>query len=138
MSIATVEEILDDLSFFDDWEERYKYIIDLGKDLPEMDQSLQTRDRLVKGCQSQVWMDVQVKGDKLHFVVDSDAVIVKGLLVLVMAAFDNKTPSEIVAFDINDYFNKLDLESHLSPSRGNGLRAIVAKIQNIAKASQAA
>lgn len=138
MSIATIEEILDDLSFFDDWEERYKYIIDLGKDLPEMDQSLQTRDRLVKGCQSQVWMDVQVKGDKLHFVVDSDAVIVKGLLVLVMAAFDNKTPSEIVAFDINDYFNKLDLESHLSPSRGNGLRAIVAKIQNIAKASQAA
>lgn len=138
MSIATVEEILEDLSFFDDWEERYKYIIDLGKDLPEMDPKLQTRDRLVKGCQSQVWMDVQTDGNKLHFVVDSDAVIVKGLLVLVMAAFDNKTPSEIVAFDIDGYFNQLDLESHLSPSRGNGLRAIVAKIQNIAKASQAA
>lgn len=138
MSIATVEEILEDLSFFDDWEERYRYIIDLGRDLPVMEQRLQTRERLVKGCQSQVWLDVQTNGDKLHFIVDSDAVIVKGLLVLVMAAFDNKTPADIVAFDIDDYFNMLDLENHLSPSRGNGLRSIVAKIQNIAKASQAA
>lgn len=134
MSLPTTAEIIDDISFFDDWEERYKYIIDLGKDLPAMDASLQTPERLVKGCQSNVWMDVQPVDGKLHFVVDSDAVIVRGLLALVLAAYDDKTAAEIRSFDIDQYFQQLDLERHLSPTRGNGLRAIVAKIQAIAAA----
>jgi cysteine desulfuration protein SufE len=138
MTLATTTEILKDLSFFDDWEERYQYIIDLGRDLPEMAESLRTASRLVKGCQSNVWLDVDSDGEQLQFVVDSDAVIVRGLLSLVMAAYNNKTASEIVAFDIDDYFQRLDLERHLSPTRGNGLRAIVAKIQAIAKAVLAA
>ena len=136
MALATTNEILEDLAFFDDWEERYKYIIDLGKDLPTLDQSLQTPERLVKGCQSNVWIDVHSRGDRLHFIVDSDAVIVRGLLALVMAAYNDKTASAISAFDIDGYFQSLDLERHLSPTRGNGLRSIVAKIQAIANSIQ--
>jgi cysteine desulfuration protein SufE len=137
MAFSTTTEILDDLTFFDDWEERYKYIIDLGKELPEMPESLQTADRLVKGCQSNVWMDVSLDRSRLRFLVTSDAIIVKGLLSLIMAAYNDKTAAEIVAFDIDEYFRQLDLERHLSPTRGNGLKAIVAKIRAIAGASVA-
>ena len=135
MSLATTDEIIDDLAFFDDWEDRYKYIIDLGKDLPAMDQSLRTPERLVKGCQSNVWLDVQSSEFALTFTVDSDAYIVRGLLALVMAAYNDKSAADIIAFDIDDYFQQLDLERHLSPTRGNGLKAIVATIQAIAKAA---
>ena len=135
MSIPSVADIIDDLAFFDDWEERYKYIIDLGKELPPLDEALHTPERLIKGCQSNVWMEVRSQGEKLQFDVDSDAVIVKGLLVLVLAAFNDKTPAEILAFDVDDYFRQLDLERHLSPTRGNGLKAIVGKIQAVAQAA---
>lgn len=135
--MSATDEIIDDLSFFDDWEERYKYIIDLGKDLSSMDATLHTPERLVKGCQSNVWIDVGQDGDKLLFAVDSDAIIVRGLLALVMAAFNEKTAAQILDFDIDGYFQQLDLEQHLSPTRGNGLRAIVAKIKAIAAAIEA-
>lgn len=135
MPLPSTDEILEDLSFFDDWEQRYSYIIDLGKSLPAMDESLQTPQRLVKGCQSNVWLDVQPNGDTLHFIVNSDAVIVRGLLAIVLAAFDNKSAADIGAFDVDGYFQQLDLESHLSPTRGNGLRAIVTRIKAIAKAT---
>ncbi|ARN76040.1 SufE family protein [Oceanicoccus sagamiensis] len=135
MSLATTDEILDDLAFFDDWEERYKYIIDLGKDLPAMDEALRTPERLVKGCQSNVWLDVQPADAVLSFTVDSDAHIVRGLLALVMAAYNGKSAADITAFDMDAYFQQLDLERHLSPTRGNGLKAIVARIQAIAKAA---
>ncbi|MGI1678590.1 MAG: SufE family protein [Cellvibrionaceae bacterium] len=138
MSLPSVEEILEDIEFFDDWEERYKYIIDLGRALPDMAESLRTSERLVKGCQSNVWIDVQSNGDQLHFDVDSDAHIVRGLLALVLAAYQDKTPSEINAFDIDKYFQQLDLESHLSPTRGNGLRSMVGRIQAIASAANKA
>ncbi len=134
MSLPDTDQILEDLSFFDTWEERYKYIIDLGKSLPDFPEALHTPERLVKGCQSNVWLEVDKNGDKLTFIVDSDAIIVKGLLVLVLAAYDNKTPQNIVDFDIEDYFSQLDLERHISPTRGNGLKAIVTRIQTIAKA----
>lgn len=136
MSLPTPTEIIDDLSFFDDWEDRYKYIIDLGNALPPLDETLHTPERLVKGCQSNVWLDVKQEGGKLLFAVDSDAVIVRGLLAIVMAAYHNKTPAEILAFAIDDYFKRIDLERHLSPTRGNGLRAIVAKVRGIAEAAQ--
>jgi cysteine desulfuration protein SufE len=137
MSLPTTETILDDLAFFDSWEERYKYIIDLSKELPPFPEELQTPERLVKGCQSNVWLEIQGERDRLSFLVDSDAVIVKGLLVLVLAAYNEKSPKDILSFDIDGYFNELDLERHISPTRGNGLRAIVGKIRGIAEATQA-
>lgn len=135
MSIPNTTDIIDDLSFFDSWEERYKYIIDLGRELPKIEETLKTQERLVKGCQSNVWLAVDSDGQRMQFAVDSDAHIVKGLLVLVLAAYHDKTAEEIVDFDIQAYFAEIDLERHLSPTRGNGLRAIVAKIQQLAKAS---
>lgn len=134
MSLPDTDQILEDLEFFDSWEERYKYIIDLGKSLAPFPEKLRTSERLVKGCQSNVWLEVDGNESRLSFLVDSDAIIVKGLLVLVLAAYNDKSPQEILDFDIEGYFSRLDLERHISPTRGNGLRAIVAKIQVIAKA----
>ena len=132
--MSTPEEIIDTLSFFDTWEDRYKYMIDLGKSLPAMSSSLKTDDRLVPGCQSQVWIEPHKNGELFTFEVDSDAHIVRGLLAIVMAAYNNKTANQIINFDIQDYFAKLDLIKHLSPTRGNGLRAMVEKIKQIAAA----
>ncbi len=129
------QDILDTLGFFDNWEERYKYIIDLGKELPPMSAALLTQDRLVHGCQSQVWIDTRLVDGRLQLAVDSDAIIVKGLLAIVLAAYNNKASSDILAFDIDAYFQQLDLLRHLSPIRGNGLRAMVQRIQNIARQS---
>ncbi|MEM6581465.1 MAG: SufE family protein [Pseudomonadota bacterium] len=128
----THDDILDSLGFFDSWEDRYKYIIDLGKDLPAMPEELHTDERLIRGCQSQVWIETRLENGRLQMMVDSDAFIVKGLLGLVLAAYNNKTPKEIAAFDIEDYFARLDLLRHLSSTRGNGLRAMVERIQSIA------
>lgn len=131
----TTEDIIDTLSFFDGWEERYKYIIDLGKQLPAMDDALKTDDRLIAGCQSQVWIEpYQVEG-KLYFDVASDAFIVSGLLALVMAAYNGKTPADVLAFDMEGFFGEVDLLKHLSPTRGNGLRSMVKRIQGIAQAA---
>lgn len=129
------DDIVDTLGFFDSWEDRYKYIIDLGKELPPMDESLHTDDRLVRGCQSQVWIDTAMENDKLQIAVDSDAFIVKGLLGVVLAAYNNKSPAEVLDFDIDAYFDELQLMNHLSPTRGNGLRAMVARIRSIAEAA---
>lgn len=132
MSLPTTEEIIDDLEFLDDWEQRYQYIIDLGKQLPGLPDEQKKDDYLVRGCQSSVWMISEARGDKLFFKVDSDAIIVQGLLALVLAAYDGKTSNEIQQFDIDGYFKQLDLERHISPTRGNGLRAMVAKIKQLA------
>jgi cysteine desulfuration protein SufE len=126
------DEIVETLSFFDSWEDRYRYMIDLGKEIPEMDSSLKTDERLVPGCQSQVWIDWKKENHCFIFNVDSDALIVKGLLAIVMAAYNEKTKEEILEFDIENYFDQLDLIKHLSPTRGNGLRAMVEKIKLIA------
>ena len=126
---VTAEDIVDSLGFFDDWEERYKYIIDLGKELPAMDESLRTDEHIVRGCQSQVWLVDEWRGGKLYFQADSDAFIVKGLLGVVLAAFNGKAPGEILQFDIDGYFAQLDLLQHLSATRGNGLKAMVKRIQ---------
>lgn len=132
-SEITPEEIVDTLSFFDGWEERYKYIIDLGKQLPVMDAALKTDERLIKGCQSQVWIEPHKIDGHLFFEVASDAFIVSGLLAVVMAAYNGKTPAEVLAYDIEGFFGELDLLRHLSPTRGNGLRSMVARIQDVAQ-----
>ena len=134
---VTSDDIVDTLSFFDSWEDRYKYIIDLGKEIPPMPKSLHTEDRLVRGCQSQVWMEIGEIDGRFVIAVDSDALIVKGLLGVVLAAFNYKTPKEILAFDVEAYLDSLDLLGHLSPTRGNGLRAMVGRIQQRADAAGA-
>ncbi|MEQ3696697.1 MAG: SufE family protein [Pseudomonadales bacterium] len=131
----TTTEIIEDLDFFDDWEERYKYIIDLGKELPPFEEQFRLDENLVKGCQSSVWLHSERDNNVFRFSVDSDAIIVRGLLALVLAAFDEKTAAQITDFDIDGYFAEIDLENHLSPTRGNGLRAIVAKIKALAEAA---
>ena len=136
-SIST-QDILDTLGFFDSWEDRYKYIIELGRELPPMAAELHTEDRLVRGCQSQVWIDTALENGRLQLLADSDAFIVKGLLGLVLAAYNNRTPAEILAFDIDAYFQQLELLRHLSATRGNGLRAMVQRIQDIARQAQGA
>ncbi|WP_444994085.1 SufE family protein [Aliikangiella sp. IMCC44359] len=131
--MTTPEEIIDTLSFFDSWEDRYKYMIDLGKSLPELPAELRTDEKLVPGCQSQVWINPVFNNEKFEFQVDSDAHIVRGLLAIVMAAYNHKTPQQIIEFDIQSYFDQLDLVKHLSPTRGNGLKAMVEKIIQMAK-----
>lgn len=127
---VSADDIVDTLGFFDNWEERYKYIIDLGKELPPMDEALKTEESLVRGCQSKVWLVDENRQGKLFFTADSDAFIVKGLLGVVLAAFNGKSPGEILAFDVDAYFDQLDLIQHLSSTRGNGLKAMVKRVKD--------
>ena len=130
----SADDIIDTLGFFDSWEDRYKYIIDLGKELPPLAEEHRTEVNLVRGCQSQVWLISELREDRLFFAADSDAFIVKGLLGVVLAAYNGKTSGEILAFDIEAYFNALNLLQHLSATRVNGLRAMVKRIQDTAAA----
>ena len=134
MKLPSPNDIVEDIEFLDDWESRYQYIIDLGKALPKLDESERQPEYKVKGCQSDVWLIDESKGDVLAFRTDSDALIVRGLLALVLAAYNEKKPEDILAFDIDAYFQSLDLENHISPTRGNGLRAIVGQIKTLASA----
>ena len=129
---VSTDDIVETLGFFDAWEDRYKYIIDLGKELPAMPEELHTDDNIVRGCQSQVWLAHEQRDGKLYFQADSDAFIVKGLLGVVLAAYNGKSPSEILAVDIEGYFGQLNLIQHLSSTRGNGLKAMVKRIQDTA------
>lgn len=130
----SADDIIDTLGFFDSWEDRYKYIIDLGKELPPLAEEYRTEANLVRGCQSQVWLTSEIQDGRLRFAADSDAFIVKGLLGVVLAAYNGKTPGEILAFNIEAYFDALNLMQHLSATRGNGLRAMVKRIQDTAAA----
>ena len=132
---VTSDDIIDTLSFFDTWEDRYKYIIDLGKELPPLNDDSRNETNLVRGCQSQVWLVSEARDGKLFFEADSDAFIVKGLLAVVLAAYNGKTPEQVTAFDVEGYFSALNLLKHLSVTRGNGLRAMVKRIQDTAAAN---
>lgn len=122
-------DIQDAFAFFQDWEDKYRFIIDLGKTLPALDEACRTPANLVRGCQSQVWLVVEMRGGTMHFSIDSDAQIVRGLIAIVLAALQDKPPEEIRAYDMESLFAQLDLLSHLSQTRGNGLRAMVARIR---------
>jgi cysteine desulfuration protein SufE len=127
--------IRDSFEFFDDWEDRYRFIIDLGRQLPALPDALKVDANLVRGCQSQVWIDYSLHDGRLHFRLDSDALIVRGLIAIVLAALNDRPPNEIVAYDIDALFTELDLLRHLSPTRGNGLAAMVRRIKSIAGAT---
>lgn len=131
--IPDPETIIEDMNFFDDWDDRYGYILDLGKYLPEAPAYIKTPEYLVQGCQSQVWLSVTLDEGKLKLALDSDALIVKGLLALVYSAYSEKSPSEVLAYDIQGFFHALDLERHLSPTRGNGLKAVVQQAKTLAE-----
>ncbi len=126
-----IEEIVDNFGLFDDWEDRYRYLIDLGAHLPPMDEALKTEETRVKGCMSQVWMVMGWdEAHRLSLLADSDAQIVKGLIAILMTIFQGKTAEEIAATDIDQIFGKLGLDQHLSPNRRNGFYAMVERIRS--------
>lgn len=129
----SADDIVQTMQGFKGWEDRYRQVIQWGKKLPIMSDALKSDQVTVSGCESQVWLASQQVDGKWYFCADSDARIVRGLIALVMAAYDGKSVQEIQAFDVDDYFDKLGLIAHLSPSRGNGLKAIVEQIQQIAQ-----
>ena len=137
MSTTTdLDTIRETFTLFDSWEDKYRFVIDLGRDLPQFADADKTDDKLVRGCQSQVWLSHEYNPDtnQLRLAIDSDAHIVRGLIAIVLAAYDSHTPEEVVSYDIEGLFDELALLTHLSPTRGNGLRSMVARIQSTAEA----
>ena len=130
-------EIIDEFSEIDDWMDRYAYIIDLGNALPPIDDSLKTPDRLIEGCQSRVWLDARLSPDgRIHFTADSDAIIVKGIISLLISVLNDHTPDEILNADLH-FINDIGLREHLSPTRSNGLLAMVKQMKMYALAFKA-
>ncbi|MDX1818600.1 MAG: SufE family protein [Marinobacter sp.] len=136
---TTLEDVMDAFEFLDDWEERYAYIIDLGKQLPSFPDDARTEENYVHGCQSQVWLihHYDEASGKLYLLIDSDAMIVRGLAAIILVALNGKSPRDLLTTDIDELFERLDLFRHISPTRGNGLRAMVGKIRDIAAAEAA-
>ncbi len=122
------QEIIDDFSVYDDWMDKYEYIIELGKDLPKIDENLKTDDRLIEGCQSRVWLAEKFDGEKMNFTADSDAIITKGIISLLIRVLDQERPKEIAKADLH-FINDIGLHEHLSPTRSNGLASMVKKIK---------
>lgn len=125
------QEIIDDFAIYDDWMEKYEYIIELGKDLPLIDPDKKTEDRLIEGCQSRVWLDATIDHDKIHLTADSDAIITKGIIGLLIRVYDNEAPEDIVKSDLH-FISEIGLQEHLSPTRANGLLSMVKKIKLLA------
>ncbi|WP_417567627.1 SufE family protein [Marinobacter sp.] len=136
---TTLEDVLDGFELLEDWEERYAYIIDLGKQLPTFPDDARIEENYVHGCQSQVWLihHYHEASGRLYLLIDSDAMIVRGLAAIILVALNGKAPRDLLATDIDELFEKLDLFRHISPTRGNGLRAMVGKIRDIAAAELA-
>ncbi|MCB0272810.1 MAG: SufE family protein [Bdellovibrionales bacterium] len=128
----TEQELIENFSLFDQWEDRYRYIIDLGKKLPSLPQEFRTYAYKVQGCMSQVWLVHEEQDGKHYFQADSDAFIVKGLASILLGIYNGKTSCEIHNIDIESIFEKLGLSEHLSPTRRNGFFAMVKKIQSFA------
>lgn len=138
-----IAEILETFDFLDDWEDRYKYLIDLGKELPELTTAERSDANKVRGCVSQVWLITQVDSGAggepvLTFKGDSDALIVQGLVAIVTALFSNRSAQEILDTDVENIFGQLGLQEHLTPQRSNGLRSMVGRIRSDAQNALAA
>lgn len=133
-SESALAELRASFGFFDSWEDRYRFVIDLGKSLPTLPPTSRIDANLVRGCQSQVWLvpSYDAASNRLHLAIDSDAHIVRGLIAIVLAAYQGRSPEAILRFDIDGLFDELDLLAHLSPTRGNGLRAMVGRIRGAA------
>lgn len=126
------QSIIDDFSMFDEWLDKYEYIIELGKKLDSFPENKKTDDRLIKGCQSRVWLDWKVKDGKLCFTADSDAIITKGIISLLISVYSGRSAEEIAGDDFS-FLEKLGLKENLSPTRANGLESMVETIKRAAK-----
>jgi cysteine desulfuration protein SufE len=122
------QEIIQDFAIFDDWMEKYEYIIELGKDLPIIEDTKKTDDRLIEGCQSRVWLESQVEDGKMNFYADSDAIITKGIIGLLIRVFNNESPEAIAKADLH-FIKDIGLQEHLSITRSNGLLSMVKKMK---------
>lgn len=129
------EEIVDEFSLFDDWMQRYEHMIELGKSLPLIDEQYKVDDNLIKGCQSKVWVHAELEGDKLVFTADSDAIITKGIIAILVRVFSNRRPQEIIEAD-TQFIDEIGLKEHLSPTRANGLVSMVKQLKLYAVAYQ--
>lgn len=137
MTIKEIQEdIISDFSMMGNWEDKYEYIIQLGKELPLIDEAYKTPDNLIKGCQSRVWLHTELKDGKLFFTADSDAVITKGLVSLMIHVLSGHTPQDIANTDIF-FIDAIGLSSHLSPTRSNGLLSMLKQMKLYAIAYQA-
>ena len=121
-------ELLEELSFFQDWTERYEYVIDLGKKLPILPQERQTDDKLIKGCQSQVWLDADFDGKTISYLADSDSLITKGMIALFVRVLDGHSPAEVLEADMG-FIEKTGLKEHLAPTRANALNLMTAEMK---------
>jgi len=129
MSIKEIqEEIIEEFNMFDDWMERYEYLIDLGKNLAPIDTQYQTDENLIKGCQSKVWLHSHLEEDKVIFTAASDAILTKGIIALLLRVFSNKTPQEILDAETS-FIDKIGLKELLSPTRANGLVSMIKQIK---------
>ena len=122
------KEIVEDFAIYDDWMEKYEYIIELGKELPIISEEKKTKDRIIEGCQSQVWLDSDFSDGKMHFKADSDAIITKGIIGLLIRVLDNEKPEDIAKCDLH-FIQEIGLHEHLSPTRSNGLVSMVKKMK---------
>jgi cysteine desulfuration protein SufE len=137
MTISEIqEEIIDEFNLFDDWMERYEYLIELGKSLPLIDDQYKIEENIIKGCQSKVWLYSKMNDSKICFTADSDAILTKGLVALLLRVFTNQTPKDILAAD-TIFIDKIGLKEHLSPTRANGLVSMLKQIKLYAIAQQA-
>ena len=122
------QQLLEELDLFQDWTERYEYVIGLGKQMPAMPADLQTEDRLIKGCQSQVWLDAKLEDNKVHYIADSDSLITKGMIALFIRVLDGETPENILKADM-DFIEKTGLKEHLAPTRANALNLMATQMK---------
>ncbi|MGR3759171.1 SufE family protein [Roseobacteraceae bacterium NS-SX3] len=137
MATAAFEEIVEDFEFLDDWEDRYRHVIDQGKAMEPLDDALKVPATKVHGCASQVWLHPSIDGGKFHFDGDSDAMIVRGLIALLRALYNGLTVQEVLAVDARAELGRLELHDHLSSQRSNGLRAMIERIRELAAAHTA-
>ncbi|MGX7667932.1 SufE family protein [Flavobacterium pedocola] len=133
---AIQEEIVDEFSMFDDWMQRYEYIIELGKSLPLIDEQYKTDENIIKGCQSKVWVHADEQDGNVVFTADSDAILTKGIIAILVRTFSNQSPKAILEAD-TEFIDEIGLKEHLSPTRANGLVSMIKQIKMYALAFQA-
>jgi cysteine desulfuration protein SufE len=133
---AKQQEVIQDFQFFDEWMDKYEHLIELGKDLSPLSEDLKTEDRLIKGCQSRVWLQAELDGEVVRYYADSDALIAKGVIALLVKVFSGETPKDIAKADTS-FIDAIGLKEHLSPTRANGLQQMLKQMKLYALAFQA-
>ena len=129
MTIENLQQnLIEDFSFFEDWTQRYEYMIELSKGLEKMDEQMKNDKNIIKGCQSKVWLHAELNEGKIKFLADSEAIITRGVIAILLTIFNNRTPKEIIESDTN-FIEKIGLKEHLSPNRANGLYSMIKQIK---------